>query len=144
LTFARLTADTFDDAIAISRSTNQITPYHMTALNMVTVKSPIMIPSGSNDKSKIMFADLNNDGLDELIVVNGTNISLYGYNSTNNTLTGPQNLAVKPGYTAVSIALGYLEKGYSSSGPDIFVVSSASTNLNEVGVFRYVPMGVAP
>ena len=92
----------------------------------------------STDRSRLMFTDLDADGIDELITINGTNVSIYVYNAVANTLSAPRNLAVRATYSAVAIALGYAEKNLSSGPPDIFVIANNGSS-NEVGVFRWMP-----
>lgn len=142
ITSARLSNDSFDDAVVIVTSTDppQIVPHIISAGGIITPKSPITIniPVASADRSKLMFTDLDADGIDELIAINGTNVSIYAYNTVANTLSAPRNLAVRATYSAVAIALGYAEKNLSSGPPDIFVIAN-SGSTNEVGVFRWMP-----
>jgi len=139
---ARLSNDSYDDAVVINIAPTppQIVPHIVTTGGAITPKAAlnINIPAASADRSKLMFTDLNADGIDELIAINGSNISFFTYTEATNTLSAPQNLAIKAGYTAVAIALGYTEKNISSGPPDIYVVANNGA-ANEVGVFRWLP-----
>lgn len=142
ITAARFTNDSFDDAVVINNQPTppQIIPHIITAGGSVQSKAAINIniPTASADRNKILFADLNNDKIDEIITISGNNISIFTYTAATNTLSAAQNIPLKAGYSAVAIALGYTEKSLSNNPPDIFVVANNGA-MNEVGIFRWMP-----
>ena len=145
---AKWTPDTYDDAIAIiDGSTPKLQPYIITSGPTITPKAQISLsipqaPTASEYRTRILFADLNQDGIDELITFNSTSVQIYTYTASTNTLSLAQTITGKSSYTISAIALGFMEKSVSATVPDIFVISGSSTTY-EIGVFRHVPIGVA-
>jgi hypothetical protein len=143
---ARLTNDSFDDPIAIiDGAPPKIVPYLITAGPTITAQPQISLtipqaPTPSDYRNRILFADLTGDNIDELITFNANNVTIYPYTAATNTLGTVKNLPVKSGYTVAGIALGYLEKNFSSGAPDIFVLVNMGSQY-EVGVFRNLPSG---
>lgn len=145
ITSARLSNDSYDDPVAISRTLDHIIPFIISSPPAIAIRLPITIPATARNRDRLIFLDIDNNNIDELITINGSNISIYNYNTVTNVLTVIQTLTPTAGLTPVSIAVGYLEKEFSSGPPDIFIASqNTSKNTAEIGVFRHVPMNVNP
>ncbi len=143
---ARLSADVYDDAIAINKGSNTVTPFIIsTATGSASMKAPFTIPSGSNNRLDIAFADFDKDSIDEMIVADKSgSVNIYQYNTATNAFSASPTKLTIPGYSSdLAFAQGHLESKFAPKPPDIFVLFKNTSNQFEVGVFRFVPLGVS-
>lgn len=144
---AHLSTDVYDDAIAINKGAANVSAMILsTASGVANVRPPFSIPSGSNNRLDIVFADLNSDGIDEMLIADQSgSVNAYTFDTATNQFNVSATKFVLPAFSSnLAFGIGHLESKFAPNPPDIFVLFKNTSNQFEVGVFRYVPTGVTP